>query len=61
MAQGPLLLTLDDLHWADPMTLLALRSMTRDLASYPLVWMLARTTGSGDGPRLDRLFDVLEQ
>ena len=60
VAQGPLLLTVDDLHWADPITLLALRSMTRDLASYPLVWMLSRTSGSGDGPLLDRLFDVLE-
>ncbi|MET7330136.1 AAA family ATPase [Nonomuraea sp. NPDC005650] len=60
VAEGPLLLMLDNLEWADPMTLLALRSMTRDLASYPLVWMLTRTTGSGDTPRLDRLFEVLE-
>ncbi|MFG1708394.1 AAA family ATPase [Nonomuraea sp. M3C6] len=60
VAKGPLFLMLDDLQWADPMTLLALRSMTRDLASYPLIWMLTRTSGSGDAPRLDRLFDVLE-
>ncbi|MEU4534794.1 AAA family ATPase [Streptosporangium sp. NPDC023825] len=60
VARGPMLLTLDDMHWADPLTLLALRSMTRDLASYPLAWMLSRTSGSGDVPRLDRLFDVLE-
>ncbi|MFG2076200.1 helix-turn-helix transcriptional regulator [Nonomuraea maritima] len=58
-AARPLLLTLDDVHWADPMTLLALRSMTRDLSSYPLVWMLARTTGHGDGRRVGHLFDVL--
>ncbi|WP_275415256.1 helix-turn-helix transcriptional regulator [Planotetraspora silvatica] len=61
VAQGPMLLALDDVQWADPMTLVALRSMTRDLASYPLVWMLTRTTGSGDCPRLNRLFDVLER
>ncbi|MEW9530436.1 AAA family ATPase [Microbispora sp. NPDC049125] len=61
VARQPVLLTLDDLHWTDAMTLLALRSMTRDLASYPLVWMLARTSGSGDTPCLDRLFDVLEE
>ncbi|GIH28169.1 helix-turn-helix transcriptional regulator [Acrocarpospora phusangensis] len=61
VAQEPMLLTLDDLHWADPITLLALRSMTRDLASYPLVWMLSRTSGSGDGPHLDYLFNVLER
>ncbi|MEW9528743.1 AAA family ATPase [Microbispora sp. NPDC049125] len=61
VAQEPMLLALDDLHWADPMTLLALRSMTRDLASYPIVWMLSRTSGSGDDSRLNRLFDVLER
>ena len=60
VAEEPMLLALDDLHWADPITLLALRSMTRDLTSYPLVWMLSRTTGSGDCPRLNRLFDLLE-
>ncbi|GIH24417.1 hypothetical protein Aph01nite_27270 [Acrocarpospora phusangensis] len=60
VARGPLLLLLDDVQWADSMTLLALRSITRDLASYPLVWMLTRTCGSGDCPRLDRLFEVLE-
>ncbi|MBD3142045.1 helix-turn-helix transcriptional regulator [Microbispora bryophytorum] len=60
VAQKPMLLALDDLHWADPITLLALRSMTRDLASYPLVWMLTRTTGNADCPRLNRLYDLLE-
>ncbi|GAA4582537.1 LuxR family transcriptional regulator [Planotetraspora phitsanulokensis] len=60
VAHGPVLLTLDDLQWADPMTLLALRSLTRDLASSPLIWMLARTCG-GDAPRLDRLFHLLER
>ncbi|MEO3813238.1 AAA family ATPase [Sphaerisporangium sp. B11E5] len=61
VAKAPVLLTLDDLHWADPMTLMALRSMTRDLASYPLIWMLTRTTDHGDASRLDRLFDGLER
>ncbi|WP_440084936.1 helix-turn-helix transcriptional regulator [Streptosporangium sp. LJ11] len=60
VAQKPMLLTLDDVQWADPITLLALRSMITDLASYPLVWMLTRTSGSGDDPRLNCLFDVLE-
>ncbi|MGP4098340.1 helix-turn-helix transcriptional regulator [Nonomuraea sp. KM90] len=61
VADGPVLLTLDDVEWADPLTLLALRSMTSDLSSYPLVWMLARTIGRGDAPRLDCLFNVLEK
>jgi DNA-binding CsgD family transcriptional regulator len=59
LVQGPMLLTLDDLQWADPATLLALRSLVSDLASYPLVWMLART--SGEEAALNRLYDVLEQ
>ncbi|GLY80761.1 helix-turn-helix transcriptional regulator [Actinoallomurus iriomotensis] len=59
-AHGPLLVTLDDLHWADPTTLLALRTLIPELASYPLVWILSRTTGSGDAG-VDRLYEVLER
>lgn len=59
LVRGAMLVTLDDLQWADPSTLLALRSLVPDLASYPLVWMLART--SGDHAGLNRLYDVLEQ
>jgi DNA-binding CsgD family transcriptional regulator len=59
LVQGPMLLTLDDLQWADLATLAALRSLVSDLASYPLVWMLART--SGEDAALNRLYDVLER
>ncbi|GAA4501672.1 LuxR family transcriptional regulator [Actinoallomurus oryzae] len=59
VTQGPLLVTLDDLHWADPTTLLALRTLIPELASYPLVWILSRTTGNGAG--VDRLYEVLER
>jgi DNA-binding CsgD family transcriptional regulator len=59
-ARGPLLVTLDDLHWADPTTLLALRSLIPELASYPLVWVLSRTTGRGDAG-VERLYEVLER
>jgi DNA-binding CsgD family transcriptional regulator len=58
-ARGPLLVTLDDLHWADPMTLMALRSLIPELASYPLVWALSRTTGRGDAG-VERLYEALE-
>jgi DNA-binding CsgD family transcriptional regulator/tetratricopeptide (TPR) repeat protein len=58
--RGPLLLTLDDLHWADPTTLFALRSILTKVLSCPLVWILGRTTGSGE-PALDQLYDVLER
>ena len=43
-AATPLLVTLDDLHYADPATLYALRLLTRQLASHPLAWSLARST-----------------
>jgi predicted ATPase len=59
-ARGPHLVTLDDLQWADPTTLLALRALIPELASYPLVWILSRTTGSG-GSGMDRLYEVLER
>jgi DNA-binding CsgD family transcriptional regulator len=59
-ARGPMLITLDDLHWADPTTSLAVRSLVPELSSYPLVWMLARTTG-GAASGVDRLFDVLQR
>jgi DNA-binding CsgD family transcriptional regulator len=59
-AAGPQLITLDDLHWADPTTLLALRKLIPELASYPLVWILARTTYGG-GPGVEQLYESLER
>src|SRR6266699_1044075 len=55
---SPLLVSLDDLHFADPATLFALRVLPRQLASYPLVWCPARCTA---WPRKEtgRLFDLL--
>ncbi|MGH3418646.1 MAG: ATP-binding protein, partial [Streptosporangiaceae bacterium] len=38
---GPLLICLDDLQWADPATLAAVRSLPRQLADRPIVWMVA--------------------
>jgi DNA-binding CsgD family transcriptional regulator len=38
---GPLLICLDDLQWADPATLAAVRSLPRQLAGLPIVWMAA--------------------
>lgn len=58
--KGPLLVALDDLHWADPTTLLALSSLIPELSSYPLVWILSRTTGVGGGD-LERSYDALER
>lgn len=58
-AETPVLVSLDDLQWADEATLLALRLLPRQLASYPLVWNLARcTTQQRGGAGL--LFDLLD-
>lgn len=40
----PLAVVLDDLQWADELTLLALRNMVPTLRSLPIVWLLARRT-----------------
>lgn len=57
---GPLLVTLDDLQWADPATLMALRTLPARLASRPVSWLLARRTAPGHDDA-DRLFDLLEE
>ncbi|HEV7536719.1 MAG TPA: ATP-binding protein, partial [Acidimicrobiia bacterium] len=57
--RGPLLVTVDDLHRADPATLLALRILPPRLAPSHLVWLVTRRLGEG-GPALDQLFDMLE-
>lgn len=56
--RGPLLVMLDDLQWSDPTTQLALRSLLPELSSYPLGWILARTTGTADHA-LDGLYHSL--
>jgi DNA-binding CsgD family transcriptional regulator len=57
LATGPVLVTADDLQYADPVTLLALRVLPRQLASTPLTWILARSPdGDSDAARL---FDLL--
>jgi DNA-binding CsgD family transcriptional regulator/tetratricopeptide (TPR) repeat protein len=57
--EGPLLVTVDDLHRADPATLLALRILPPRLAPSHLVWLVTRRLGEG-GPPLDQLSDMLE-
>ena len=55
--QAPLLLTFDDLQWADAASLLAMRSLPRRLAQRPLVWMFAVR----DGVMTDALRTTLDQ
>jgi DNA-binding CsgD family transcriptional regulator len=64
MAAGaPVLVTMDDLQDADPLTLLALRMLPRRLAARPIVWILARTTqarATEHDSDAARLFDMLD-
>jgi DNA-binding CsgD family transcriptional regulator len=57
---GPVLVTADDVQWADPGTLQAFLSMPRLLAAYPLSWILAMARSPHTGGA-ERLFDLLER
>jgi DNA-binding CsgD family transcriptional regulator/tetratricopeptide (TPR) repeat protein len=59
LAVGPLLVSLDDVHWADPATLHALRTLPSQLASYPLAWIMARRCPV-PGNEAELLFNLLE-
>jgi DNA-binding NarL/FixJ family response regulator len=43
-AAAPVLVCLDDLQWADPLTLVALRTLPAELKHHAISWLLARTT-----------------
>jgi DNA-binding NarL/FixJ family response regulator len=58
-AAGPVLVCLDDLHWASAATLAAVRALPRDLKRFPVAWLLARSTTPQSGA--DHMFDLLEQ
>ena len=53
---GPVALALEDLHWADPSTLVALRSLTRRLTYLPVALLLTLRPVPR-GPELVRLLD----
>lgn len=46
-AQTPLMIVLEDIHWADNATLLALRSLTTEI-DVPVLWVFTARTGAGD-------------
>jgi DNA-binding CsgD family transcriptional regulator len=58
-AAAPVLVGLDDLHWAGASTLAALRALPRDLGRHPVAWLLARS--STPHRDTDYLFGLLEK
>ncbi|HEX6450765.1 MAG TPA: AAA family ATPase [Trebonia sp.] len=57
-AEAPVLVSLDDLHWESPETLLALCVLPRELGRHPVAWILASSAGAGDDR--EELFRSLE-
>ena len=55
----PVLVCLDDLQWASPATLAALRTLPRDLKHHPVAWLLARA--STPHHDTEYLFGLLEK
>jgi DNA-binding CsgD family transcriptional regulator len=57
-AANPVLVCLDDLQWAGPDTLAAVRTLARELRWQPVGWLLARCIAAGQDT--ERLFRLLE-
>src|SRR6201987_1130899 len=58
-AQTPLAIVLEDIHWADNGTLLALRSLATAPPDAPVLWVLTARTGAG-GPAVQQTLSVLQ-
>ncbi|ODR09976.1 LuxR family transcriptional regulator [Mycobacterium shimoidei] len=58
-AQTPLVIVLEDIHWADNGTLLALRSLTT-APDVPVLWVLTARSGAG-GPAVQETLSVLQR
>src|SRR6201994_4648755 len=59
-AQTPLAIVLEDIHWADNGTLLALRSLATARQDVPVLWVLTARTGAG-GPGVQETLSVLQR
>jgi DNA-binding CsgD family transcriptional regulator/predicted negative regulator of RcsB-dependent stress response len=58
-AAAPVLVCLDDLHWASKATLAALETLPRETKRHPVAWLLARSSTRGGAA--DYLFGKLEK
>ena len=59
-AQTPLAIVLEDIHWADTGTLLALRSLATARPDVAVLWVLTARTGAG-GPAVQETLSVLQR
>jgi DNA-binding CsgD family transcriptional regulator len=59
-AETPLAIVLEDIHWADNGTLLALRSLATARPDVAVLWVLTARTGAG-GPAVQESLSVLER
>src|SRR6516162_6688937 len=59
-AKTPLAILLEDVHWADNGTLVALRSLATARPDVPVLWVLTARTGAG-GPAVQETLTVLER
>jgi DNA-binding CsgD family transcriptional regulator len=59
-AETPLAIVLEDIHWADNGTLLALRSLATARPDVPVLWILTTRTGAG-GPVLQDTLLMLQR
>jgi DNA-binding CsgD family transcriptional regulator len=59
-AQTPLVIGLDDIHWADSGTLLALRSLATARLDAAVLWVVTVRTGVG-GPAVQETLSVLQR
>src|ERR1700742_3266767 len=57
-AETPLAIVLEDIHWADNGTLLALRSLATARTDVAVLWVLTARTGAG-GPAVQETLSVL--
>src|ERR1700742_1507941 len=59
-AQTPLAIVLEDIHWADNSTLMALRSLATARPDVPVLWVLTARSGAG-GPAVQETLSVLQR
>src|SRR6201997_1470279 len=59
-AETPLAIVLDDIHWADNGTLLALRSLAPPRPDVAVLWVVTARTGAG-GPAVQETLSVLQR